>query len=248
LENLFKKYRIYGPKIFLSYAIKEIIRLYNQLIKGSYSQAGEDLLIDKILGFKKKGFYIDIGASDPSRFNNTKRFYLKGWCGINVEPNIMTFEKIKKFRNRDINLNIGLSNNGGLMEYFIFDPQALSTFNEKVAQNYIKQGFKIIKKIKIEVKSLTEILTKYSNEKEIDFLSIDTEGQDLDILKSNNWYKFKPKVICVEIQTQTAIKYDDYKIEKYLKSVGYIKKFNNNLNAIFIDSYKLTKQSKNPII
>jgi len=150
----------------------------------------------------------------------------------------MTFEKIKKFRSRDINLNIGLGkSNGGLMNFFIFYPQSLSTFNKKVANDYVKQGFKIVKKIKVEVKSLTEILTKYSNEKEIDFLSIDTEGHDLDILKSNNWYKFRPKVICVEIQIQTAIKYNDYKIEKYLKSVGYIKKFSNNLNAIFLDSF-----------
>ena len=237
MENLFSKYKIYRLKIFLSYAIKEIIYLYNQLIKGSYSQAGEDLLIDKILGFKKKGFYIDIGASDPNRFNNTKRFYLKGWNGINIEPNIKSFKKIKKFRSRDINLNIGLGkNNNGLMNFFIFFPQMLSTFNKKVANDYIKKGFKIVKKIKVEIKSLTEILTTYLNNREIDFLSIDTEGNDLEILKSNDWNKYRPKVICVEIKIQTGTQYKDSEIYQYLKSIGYIKKFNTTLNAIFLDS------------
>ena len=98
----------------------------------------------KLLDFQKKGFYLDIGASDPNRFNNTKRFYLKGWCGINIEPDVLTFKKIKKFRSRDINLNIGLGkNNNGLMNFFIFFPQMLSTFNKKVANNYIKKGLKL---------------------------------------------------------------------------------------------------------
>src|SRR5579864_1383027 len=81
--------------------------------RASYSQYKEDLWIDRMLGYKKNGFYIDIGASDPNYLNNTKKFYEKGWKGLNVEPNPSTFRKLKEDRDRDINLNVGVGLNPG---------------------------------------------------------------------------------------------------------------------------------------
>ena len=74
-----------------------------------YSQEGEDILIERMIGKKKKGFYIDIGAHHPYRFSNTYYFYKQGWSGINIEPNVEHFRYFLKHRKRDINLNKGLS-------------------------------------------------------------------------------------------------------------------------------------------
>ena len=210
-------------------------RLYAQFIKGSYSQYGEDLIIDKILGFKKDGFYIDIGAGDPSRFNNTKRFYLRGWHGINIEPNVSIFKKLKEDRKRDINLNIGIRKNKGRINFFVFFPDTLSTFSEKIAKDYTNQGFRIVKKLRVEVKKLAKVFEEYVEKEAVDFLSIDTEGGELDILESNHWEKYRPKLICVETSPHGEGD-SGLKIENYLKSVAYREIFDNRLNKIFIDS------------
>jgi hypothetical protein len=71
--------------------------LYDTYVKSiftnSYAQFREDTILDRF--FKKStGFYIDIGANHPDRFSNTKKFYKKGWSGINIEPNPVSFKKI----------------------------------------------------------------------------------------------------------------------------------------------------------
>ncbi|MHB8276898.1 MAG: hypothetical protein ACYDIA_04500 [Candidatus Humimicrobiaceae bacterium] len=56
--------------------------------------------LDKFSGYKRKGFYVDIGANDPHMFSNTKRFYLRGWTGINIEPNVDNWQKLSSYRKR----------------------------------------------------------------------------------------------------------------------------------------------------
>jgi len=232
LKDLNEKLKLYGLKKFIKYSFSEVCSvLYWRGIRKSYSQKQEDLIIDKLLSHKKNGFYVDIGTSDPNRFNNTKRFYLKGWHGINIEPNPRIFERIKEDRKKDINLNIGIGDNEGKMNFFIFFPDTLSTFSEEEAKNYIKQGFRIIK----EVRKLVKVFEEYAEET-MDFLSIDTEGCDLDVLKSNNWERYRPKLICVELYAHNENNSEALNIENYLTSVDYLKKVDNKLNGIFVDS------------
>ena len=108
MKNFFYKFKIYGFKKIIIFAFAELKnRLLMQLVYKSFSQKGEDIMIDKILGNKKMGCYIDIGANDPHRFNNTKRFYNRGWTGVNIEPDPKCYQKIVTNRKRDINLNLG---------------------------------------------------------------------------------------------------------------------------------------------
>ena len=223
LKDFYQKCKLYGWKKFIAYAVREVRRkLYTQPVKGSYSQNGEDLIIDKILGFKRDGFYIDIGAGDPKRFNNTKRFYLRGWRGVNIEPNVSIFKRIERDRKRDINLNVGIGNDEGKMSFFVFFPDTLSTFSGEVAKGYINQGYKMIREVKIEVRKLAKIFEEYARGV-VDFLSIDTEGYNLDVLKSNDWGKYRPRLICVETGAHGRGNSKNLSIENYLKSVDYIK-------------------------
>ncbi len=75
----------------------------------SYSQEGEDLILNQLFPNIYNGFYVDIGATIKFRFSNTQLFYNQGWNGINIEPNPDYFKFFKKYRKNDINLNIGLS-------------------------------------------------------------------------------------------------------------------------------------------
>jgi len=235
--DIYRKFKLYGFCKFIKYAVLEAHRLfYWNLLKRSYSQGQEDIYIDKFLKNKKKGFYVDVGANDPSRFNNTKRFYKRGWQGINIEPNIILINKINKERKKDVNLNIGIGKSKGKMMMYVFYPDTLSTFSREKANEYIKQGFKIEKESKIEIRTLKDVFDQYVKGIKIDFLTVDTEGTDLDVLQSNDWNNYRPTLLCVEVNNLSGCKFDIEILQKYLESVNYEKINYNGRNAIYFDS------------
>lgn len=238
----FEKYKIYGFKIFMTYLLGEIKRiLWNQIIYKSYSLDREDIIIDKILGYKKKGFYVDVGAYDPRRVNNTKRFYDRGWFGINIEPSKENYNKFILHRKRDINLNLGIGNKNKQMKFYKFIPDTLSTFSIKEKSKYKKLGHNFSGTEFISVRKLSYILNKYCPKKKIDFLSIDTEGYDFEVLKSNGWKKFRPKVICIETANYEGFKLTEHSrtkakvIDSFLTSIGYEILLDNQTNSIYQD-------------
>ena len=230
-KDLIHKLRMYGPFVFIQFALREFyLLLWMQGVKNSYSQRGEDIVIDHLLKHKKIGFYIDVGANDPIRFSNTNRFYKRGWYGINIEPDPICFEKIRSARSKDVNLNIGIGTSHKKFYFYKFFPDTLSTFSKDAAKNYIQKGFELVNKIKIEVRKLSDIIDTYCRNTPIDFISIDTEGYDLVVLKSNDWKRFRPKLVCIEAGLKNS------EVTEYLQKNGYNEVFNNGLNKIFVDN------------
>jgi len=193
--------------------------------KVSYSQDGEDMMLQTYYETEKhyKGFYVDVGAHHPYRFSNTAYFYKKGWRGINIEPTPTLFNSFKKLRKKDINLNVGISSGSKSIPFYIFNDQALNTFDEKIAQkrNSKSDEYKIVSKTDIQTFPLKDILEKYlPNNQHIDFLTIDVEGLDLDVLLSNDWTKFQPKFILAECESDIEnINIDEVYI--FLKEQNY---------------------------
>jgi len=241
MKTFLEKFKTYGFRKFFFYAGVEMKnKLIMQFLKNSYSQKGEDLIIDKLLEYKKNGFYIDIGAYDPHRFSNTKRFYKKGWHGINIEPNPNNYQKFIRSRKRDINLNIGIGNTNTILSFYRFILDTLSTFSKNEADRYCQQGYKLKDIIDIPVRKLVNILDEYCKNKKIDFVTIDTEGFDIEVLKGNDWDRFRPKLICIESVIHTMDGRDNEKENKqelflFLKGVGYKQVYDNGLNSIYID-------------
>jgi FkbM family methyltransferase len=165
----------------------------------SYSQEGEDLIIDKLLGYKKNGFFVDIGAHHPLRFSNTAIFYKRGWKGINIDAMPDSMVEFNKLRKLDINLETAISNEEETKLFYIFNEPALNTLNKEEALSKDgKNGYKILQTIEVKTVKLKTVFNQYIGNNEIDFISIDTEGNDLNVLKSNDWKKYKPKLILVE--------------------------------------------------
>ncbi|MBL4663621.1 MAG: FkbM family methyltransferase [Flavobacteriaceae bacterium] len=166
----------------------------------SYAQEGEDLLLNRFLKNKQKGFYVDIGAHHPKRFSNTYYFYKKGWKGINIDAKPQSMVAFQQERPRDTNLEIGISEKRGELMYYMFNEPALNTFSESEALK--KDGlrnFKVIEKLKIQTYPLVEILDKYvAIDQKIDFMTIDVEGLDMEVVASNDWEKYRPEIILVE--------------------------------------------------
>jgi FkbM family methyltransferase len=178
--ELLQKVKIYGFSKSLHYIYLELRNLlFKRLLQGSYSQNGEDLLIDRLLNYKKSGFYVDIGAHDTTRFSNTKKFYKKGLRGLNIDPNLNLIKKFEEQRRKDINLAVGIGSKVGTLTFYEFLPSTLSTLSKDEADKYINEGFRLVGKSKVQVKTLESILDKYCKSVSIDFLSVDTEGTDL---------------------------------------------------------------------
>jgi FkbM family methyltransferase len=166
----------------------------------SFSQEGEDLILKRIFERQEQGFYVDVGAHHPQRFSNTYLFYLKGWRGINIDAMPGSMEPFDDLRPEDINIEFAISDVSEELTYYIFNEPALNGFSEKLsAERDGLQDFRIVDKKRIKTKRLSDIFDEYLSEGQaIDFLTIDVEGLDHQVLVSNNWSKYKPKVILVE--------------------------------------------------
>ena len=214
----------------------QIVRYVHPILK-SYSQYNEDIIVDSLLNNKEQGFYVDIGANDPVRNNNTKRFSLRGWYGLNVEPQTDMYQKIVEDRPEDINLNIGIGNDINEKDLFILiynnSTTGLSTFNKKDAKNSLKKkNVKLKKTIKVKFETLNNIFNKYLKNHIIDFRSLDVEGYELNVLQSNDWTRFRPTILLIEINRNYKI------LVQYLKKNKYELVFNNGTNGIFMDIAK----------
>jgi hypothetical protein len=153
---------------------------------------------------QKKGFYVDIGAYHPKKISNTYHFYKQGWKGINIDGSKKSIELFNKMRPNDINLHCCVGNssseNNSHVEFFLFERGELNTFKKETLPDILKYHNQIPVSIdKIPFKSMKSILSEYlPKECNIDLLSIDAEGADEEILLSNDWNKFRPKLIIVE--------------------------------------------------
>lgn len=195
-------------------------------------QEGENVILERIFAKKNKGYYIDIGAHHPVRFSNTLNLYQKGWTGINVEPNQETIKIFRKMRSRDLNLNIAVSTKKNTCNYYKFKEPALNTTDIKIYRMRERQGYKCIETSIVQTQTLNEILLQ-NCKKKIDLLKIDVEGNELDVLKSNNWKKFTPNVIICELINVDLEKLLKNKVYKFLQSKNYLLYSKLLQNAIF---------------
>jgi FkbM family methyltransferase len=190
----------------------------------SYSQEGEDRVLARYFGEKDKGFYIDIGAHHPQRFSNTHYFYLRGWRGINVDAMPGCMGIFNKIRPEDINLEVAISNVEQELIYYEFNEPALNGFSKELAEERDGLGnYRVIATHLIRTRRISEILDKYLPEdQKIDFLSVDVEGLDLEVLKSNDWDKYRPKLVLAEsLSTPSLDNLSASEICKYMESKRY---------------------------
>lgn len=215
-------------------------KILPQYKKISYSQCGEDIIIDSIFKSLKisKISYLDIGANHPKCLSNTYLFYRNGFQGVCVEPDPVLYNIIKKKRKRDICLNIGVgSKQEDTMDFYIMTARVLNTFSKEEAYRYQEYGtYKIEKIIKVPLVCVNNIIeqnfTEYPN-----LVTLDTEGMDFDILKSFNFERFRPEVFCIETLTYSEDK-SERKINEivdFMNSKNYFCYADTYINTIFVE-------------
>ncbi|MBY0340734.1 MAG: FkbM family methyltransferase [Rhodocyclaceae bacterium] len=188
----------------------------------SYGQDGEDLILDRLLEGQAKGFYVDVGAHHPIRFSNTYLFYRRGWRGINIDAMPGAMRGFKRTRPRDINIERGVASSSGTLSYYRFNEPALNTFDPLEAARKNKPPYRILDQVDIEVERLDRLLERcLPAGQKIDFLSVDVEGKDLEVLESNNWAQFRPRFILAETLRTDIMRLRDCPIVRFLEGVGY---------------------------
>lgn len=211
----------------ISWYLKRKRRKANSRTDG-HSQYGQDVTVYELLENPDKGFFLDIGANDGTTFSNSLLFEEKGWEGICVEPHPEIFKKLEAHRNCHL-VNACISNIDGTVDFMMiegsenmlsgivdfFDDHHMERINKGIERS---GGCK--KVIQIESLTPTTILERFNTEK-IDFLSVDVEGCDLEILQAFNFSKTKVNVISVENnRTPSIVNFLESKGFDLVKCVG----------------------------
>lgn len=201
-----------------------------------FSQYQQDQFLDKVLFNKKKnGFFIDIGAHDGVSISNSLFFekYRK-WEGICVEPNPIVYKELIKNRT-SLNLNVCIGNSNEIVRFAQIEgySEMLSGVTSKYDERHLSRIKSEIIQKGGEIKSILVQMLRLDTIKEIenrsiDFISIDTEGNEFDIIKSIDFKNVNIKAIVIENN------YKDKEFEKYLKSSNFILLTNLQTDEIYI--------------
>ena len=229
----------YFLNLFEKIHILQNIYLKNNFLikKKTYSIHREDLFLEEYFKEVPNGFYVDLGCYHPIQYNNTILLYQKGWRGINIDINEFSIKLFNFCRPDDLNLNLAISDKNSEIDFYYQKKLSLISTIKKSRCNFSFQG-KINKK-KILSQTLTKALddSKYKN-RQIDFLDIDIEGADLDALKYLDFFRYSPKLICVEIFPENLdihnINIEKSDIYNLLKIKNYQKIWSGTFNHIFV--------------
>jgi hypothetical protein len=202
----------------------------------SYSQEGEDMILRHVFEGQWQGFYVDVGAHHPRRYSNTFFFYKLGWRGINIDAMPGSMNLFTRFRPRDINLECGVGPYSQEAAYYMFNDPALNSFDEVISRKRDTGPYHIIEIRWVHIRPLGDILLEcLPNSQQIDFITIDVEGKDLEVLQSNNWQRFRPKCVLIECLELSPEEINAHPVNVFLSSVGYQLLAKTMNNAIYRD-------------
>ncbi len=196
--------------------------LWGSYRQSYYSQSGEDIVSSKLLT-KEKGYFVDVGANHPFRYSNTYLLYKRGWHGLNIDPYAKAIDYFKRARPRDMSVVLGVASTETSLPYYQFADPAFNTFSPDAAADARRRSWlKELPTSLIPVRPLADILEEYVPvETPIDFLNVDTEGYDLEVLRSNDWQRFAPQVIAVEDHTFDVNNPSHSETYRFLVERGY---------------------------
>jgi FkbM family methyltransferase len=220
--------------------VAKAISVKGRFGKMSYSQCGEDCIVEFMFSLRKitRPSYIDIGAFHPYALSNTAKFHLNGSVGITIEPNPDQYKYFLKYRKGAVNLNLGVGKENGELTYYKMNVPTMNTFDADAARDLVEnQGFVIVDKVTLPIMRLTEIIKEYAGNKFPDFLSLDVEGFDEQILGQIDYENNYPKIICVETMefTHDGTGKKNEELINFLLSKNYLVYADTYINSIFVN-------------
>lgn len=211
---------------------KAVIGGYDKAARRSWSQYGEDdVLVELLKDDLKRGYYVDVGANHPATLSNTFRLYCMGMRGITIEPNDTLCAFHARYRPGDTVVCAGIGERDGLLEYFMLNYHAFNTFSEDEARGRQAQGSKLIRRTLKPIFRLDTVLrdAPRTDRDAFALLSIDTEGMDEMVLRSNDWERYRPKHILIESNTEESAAATG----ALLKELGYAQRQRFHVNGLY---------------
>lgn len=210
----------------------------------SYAQQGEDVVLQAVLehlGIARPR-YLDIGAFHPTIGSNTFLFYVLGSRGVLVEPNPSMAALLRRARPDDVVLDVGVSVDGSTAaDYYVLrDRPQLNTFSREQADRYVAEAGPgtIERVVRMPLRGVNEILAEHFADAPPDLVSIDVEGLDLPLLRSLDFARFRPAVLCVETLVYGTSEQREPTLE-LLRGHGYAARAGTFVNTIFVDERRL---------
>jgi len=165
-------------------------------LRFTYAQHGEDVIAEALLP-ESTGFYVDVGAFHPVSISNTYLFYRKGWRGIVVDPAPQFADLYQRRRPEDKLLDCAVSEDEGERRFEVM--QAGETSRLQGSESLVASDQKPMRLIQVRCRRLDSIFGEHLPAGQtVDFLTVDAEGHDLSVLRSNDWQKYRPRLVAVE--------------------------------------------------
>jgi FkbM family methyltransferase len=221
----------------LSRVFKQLNKPYkNRYLKRCFSQEGEDIVLAELAGYGKvgHGFYVDVGAHHPWRFSNTAIFYLRGWRGMNIDANPGSKKLFDNQRRSDTNIEAAVGESEGEQTYFIYNDAALNGIDRDRRVELAGTGCKLLRTTVVTTVRLETLLDQHIEElPSANFLSVDVEGYDLQVLRSNNWERYPFAWVLAEAEGKKVEPILKSETCRYLESLGYVLRATTGRTAIF---------------
>jgi FkbM family methyltransferase len=198
----------------------------------SYAQNAEDVLIDRVFR-KKSGFYIDVGAFHPIVDSVTKHFSLLGWTGINIEPDPEFAAELRRDRPNDINLCLAVGSQSGEAILHLLGARQCSTISGQRFAQLAPESREGAQTLSVPLRSLAEICAEHVTG-EIDFLKIDVEGAEKDVIEGADWQRFRPRLLVIEATKPSSSEPDWMEWEPLILAQDYLFQHFDGINRYYL--------------
>ena len=192
----------------------------------SYAQNFEDVMLARALGDRGTGFYVDIGACHPDTASVTRHFYELGWRGVNVEPMPAPFAELRAARTRDVNVPAAIAS---------YDGELAMYEGPTVGESSALRPFDTAPPTVVPCMTLATLCRTHVTQP-IDFLKVDVEGLERDVIAGGDWEAFRPTIVVVEITApwSTRRRDDAPEIVRLMHASRYDEVYFDGLNAFFV--------------
>ncbi len=201
----------------------------------SYAQAMEDLHLLRALGGvpQDEGFYIDVGANDPEIESVTKLFYDRGWRGINIDASPKWAAKLREQRPRDVNIEAAISDLPGPLTFYDH-VGGLGTTVESIAKSHENLHRQDMLPRVVSTSTLADICAEHAPA-QIHFLKVDVEGAEDSALRSMDFARFRPWILCIECHYPMRPDVQVYDAwETIVTDAGYVFAFTDSINRYYV--------------
>lgn len=189
--------------------------LRDKHLRPHYSQFGEDIVIAGLFDRHYRGFYVDVGAHHPRFLSNTYLLWLRNWQGINIDADPLAIDAFRRERPTDINVCCAVGKSRGSAKFYKFKNPAFNTLSEKFGP----QGERIAT-VEVPIMPLNDILFEHGLG-QIDYLNVDVEGLDYDVLTAFDFCRFSPRIISIEMTNADFDQIAREPIYEMLREKGY---------------------------